>query len=218
MQQAGAEDTIAIFPLGTVLVPGLTLPLQIFEPRYVTLLQDLAGSEDPAFGVVGIRSGHEVGTDRTPSTYEVGTTAAIGRVTWLPDGRAQVTTQGAQRFRILGEVPGRPYRQALVRWLGEPAGEDAAGAAGAVRAEFTRYQLSLGQAVVDLPSDPTALSYAVAAGAILDLPVRQSLLEITDTTTRLQELGRLLRQERHLLAHLPSLPAVDLPRTSPDLN
>lgn len=53
---------VPLFPLGTVLVPGATLPLQVFEPRYVVMLSDLLNSMDiPEFGVVAIKQGHEVG-------------------------------------------------------------------------------------------------------------------------------------------------------------
>ncbi|EBP4824642.1 peptidase S16, partial [Salmonella enterica] len=50
---------VPLFPLGTVLVPGATLPLQVFEPRYVVMLSDLLNSMDiPEFGVVAIKQGH----------------------------------------------------------------------------------------------------------------------------------------------------------------
>lgn len=219
-RRAGDEEVLPLFPLGTVLVPGLVLPLQVFEPRYVTLLHDLArrAPDDQRFGVVAIRSGHEVGADRAPQTYSVGTAAALTEVRWRPDGRAVLTTHGTHRFQILGEVAGAPYRQARVGWLDEPDGEDPVGAAALVRHELAGYLEALGRGSTELPERPTPLSYAVVAASVLDLGARQTLLELPDTTTRLRAEARLLRRERALLARLPSLPAVDLPRSTPDLN
>ena len=64
-RRVGERAVIPLFPLGTVLVPGLVLPLHIFEPRYRRLLADLAErpEADRGFGVVAIREGHEVGAD-----------------------------------------------------------------------------------------------------------------------------------------------------------
>ena len=50
-----------MFPLGTPLVPGSLLPLQIFEPRYQQMISDVLESSEPEFGVVLIERGHEVG-------------------------------------------------------------------------------------------------------------------------------------------------------------
>lgn len=67
--------TLPLFPLGTVLMPGAQLPLQIFEPRYVALLRDLLAGQDersPLFGVVAIREGYEVGDDGVRALHPVG--------------------------------------------------------------------------------------------------------------------------------------------------
>ncbi|WP_415830929.1 LON peptidase substrate-binding domain-containing protein [Janibacter anophelis] len=53
-------DVLPMFPLGTVLLPGNPLPLQVFEPRYLAMLRDIAGG-DGRFGVVLIERGFEVG-------------------------------------------------------------------------------------------------------------------------------------------------------------
>ena len=77
-RQAGDRSVIAVFPLGTVLVPGLVLPLHIFEPRYRTLIHDLLALPAPerGFGVVAIREGHEVGVDGARALADVGTRAS----------------------------------------------------------------------------------------------------------------------------------------------
>lgn len=88
---------IAIFPLQTVLFPEATLPLRIFEQRYLDMAKECLRDELP-FGVCLIASGEEVGAPAEP--HEVGTLARI--VDWdMPQlGLLQVTTRGAERFRI----------------------------------------------------------------------------------------------------------------------
>ena len=74
-RRGGDRAVIPLFPLGTVLVPGLVLPLHVFEPRYRRLLADLAAKpeHERGFGVVAIREGHEVGEGGARALHEVGT-------------------------------------------------------------------------------------------------------------------------------------------------
>ena len=64
-----------MFPLGSVLLPAMPLPLRIFEPRYLKLLGDLMGSENPEFGVVLIERGTEVGGG--DQRMQIGTIASV---------------------------------------------------------------------------------------------------------------------------------------------
>ena len=70
---------LPLFPLGTVLFPGSPLPLQVFEPRYVQLLRDLAERQprERMFGVVSLQRGNEVGADGHPVLAPTGTTARL---------------------------------------------------------------------------------------------------------------------------------------------
>ncbi|HEY3431751.1 MAG TPA: LON peptidase substrate-binding domain-containing protein [Rhodocyclaceae bacterium] len=88
---------IALFPLQTVLFPEGTLPLRIFEQRYLDMAKECLRDELP-FGVCLIASGEEVGAPAEP--HEVGTLARI--IDWdMPQlGLLQVTTQGGERFQI----------------------------------------------------------------------------------------------------------------------
>src|SRR4051794_6839646 len=94
---------LPLFPLSTVLVPGLVLPLHIFEPRYRQLVSDLEAlpEDDREFGVVAIREGREVGAGSLRALYDVGCAATLQQVTQLPDGRSQILSTGARRFRLL---------------------------------------------------------------------------------------------------------------------
>ena len=91
------EYELPLFPLRTVLFPGQTLPLHIFEPRYRQMVADCMAS-DRTFGVALIREGAEVGGPAVP--YEVGTTAVIQGVDRLDDGRLNIVTIGHERFRL----------------------------------------------------------------------------------------------------------------------
>ena len=128
-------DLIPLFPLGTVLFPGVVLPLQIFEPRYRRLVTDLLSvpesDEGRFFGVVAIRQGWEVErVAPAEALYDVGCTARVQVVRPQPDGGFQIVCVGGDRFRLLDLVVGEdpPYLQAEVEWLAEEeAAEEAAG-------------------------------------------------------------------------------------------
>lgn len=213
---------IPLFPLSSVLVPGLVLPLHIFEPRYRELLADIEGAadDDRGFGVVAIREGHEVGTDGVRALHDVGTFASLREVTTLPDGRADIVTVGTQRFRILEWVDGKPYAQARVEWLEEEPGDTSAPLALSVTACFQAYRelLTDEEDDTELPEDPRVLSYLVGAAVVADLATRQAFLEAADDTSRLRAELAFLRQETSLIEQLPSLPAVDLAREPFGLN
>ncbi len=203
---------LALFPLGTVLVPGLVLPLTVFEPRYRQLVADLMDKPETerVFGVIAIRAGHEVGEGSAHALHEIGTTAVVRRVTENPDGTVGLVSSGAVRFRLHGldGAAGTPYLTGLVTPLEDQEGEDVdvAALADRVSAAYSRYRDELGLEPPELPSSPRVLSYLVAAGMVLDLPERQGLLEQPDTARRLTAQSRLLRRERALVAALRALP------------
>ncbi|MGH8970387.1 MAG: LON peptidase substrate-binding domain-containing protein [Actinomycetes bacterium] len=208
---------LPLFPLGTVLYPGLLMPLHIFEERYRELVRDLAAvpEEDRLFGVVAIRAGREVGTDGVRALHDVGCVAHLRQVEAYDDGRFDVMTVGTQRFRLGPLDRSRSYLQADVELLDEPAGDAVAAVAGSVAGVFDSYRSALvdddGEA---LPVDPKVLSYLVAASTLLDVIDKQALLEAPDTAARLRQELTLLRRETAMFKLLPSVPAVDLTRTA----
>ena len=107
-----AARELAMFPLGSVLLPGATLPLRVFEPRYRTMLDDLLASERPELGVVLIERGHEVGGG--DARFDTGTLARIDHVEAIDDGVAVLVT-GTQRLDVVEWLPDDPYPRALVR-------------------------------------------------------------------------------------------------------
>lgn len=212
-------ERLALFPLGTVLYPGLVLPLHVFEERYRALVRDLLALPEGTprrFGVVAIRQGREVGPHGVSALHDVGCAAVLHQVQSYDDGRFDLVSAGSTRFRLHGLDTSRAYLQAEVDYLDEPDGGEARVLAASVAERFTSYRdlLSPGSPRArPLPSDPASLSYLVAAAAVLDLADKQRLLAAPDTTARLAfELG-LLRREISILDRLPSVPAVDLPRS-----
>ena len=209
-----ATARLPLFPLGTVLFPGVLLPLHVFEERYRRLVRDLLDATEDAreFGVVAIREGREVGDDGIRALHQVGCVARLRRVEPYDDGRFDLVSTGSQRFRLHSLDQSRAYLQGAVELLDEPTGEQAAAIAVRVAVEFDEYRSALGDDEDELPDDPRTLSYLVAASAVLDLTEKQRLLEAPDTATRLHAELLLLRRETRLLDVLPSLPAVELTR------
>lgn len=233
---------LPLFPLNSVLFPGLVLPLSVFEQRYRALMRDLAKQpeDERRFGVVAIRDGHEVapsapglpdedrpepgpasgfGADPLKAFHTVGCVADAATIRERPNGTYEVLATGTTRFRLLSVDASGEYLTGEVETVEEQQGEGAGAlAAGVVRA-FRAYQKRLAGANeaslagrADLPGEPQVLSYLVAAAAVLDTPVKQRLLQAPDTATRLSEELRLLRAETAVISKLPSLPAVELTR------
>ena len=115
-----------MFPLERAMLPGEELPLRIFEPRYSALVADCLEMDDPAFGVVLIEAGREVGGGDARS--DVGTMAHITEVADFGDGRYRLTAVMAERIKVLEWQPDDPYpRAAFELWPdepGEPVGAD----------------------------------------------------------------------------------------------
>jgi uncharacterized protein len=217
------SETLPLFPLGTVLFPGLLLPLHIFEERYRQLIRDLLERPEPRrFGVIAIRQGRETGADGIQALHEVGCTATLRQVKELEDGRYDLVTVGTHRFRLAGVDDSRPYLQGQVDLLAEEAGEAAAvpQAVRMVRDAFRAYLAALAERGVtqisppELPEDPVTLSYLVGASMIIELGDRQALLAEPDAVHRLAAERALLSRELTMLRTLTATPAPDL-RNSP---
>lgn len=195
-----SEDTrsLPLFPLGTVLFPGMLLPLHIFEDRY----REMIGAclvTDRTFGVLLIHKGLEVGEPAEP--YEVGTLARILDVERQPDGRMNIVTLGIQRFRLIRLLEQKPFLVGRVSPLEQVAAEQIDPAlATAVANRFRAYVRDLhGEEAerrpLELSQDPETLSFQIAAALGIDARQRQGLLELTSTTERLRTLRELIGRE-----------------------
>jgi uncharacterized protein len=216
------SEMLPLFPLSTVLFPGMRLPLHIFEERYQTLVADLlAGPEPRRFGVIAIRAGREVGADSATALHEVGCVAVMRQAAPTTDGRYDLLTVGTDRFRLVDVDQSRPYLRGEIELLpddaaAEPgAAEAAAGTVRQVQAGFRAYLNALADqgggviSIADLPDEPGLLSYVIGAAMIIDLPERQSLLAAPDAMARLRLERSLLVREIAILRATTSRPAPD---------
>jgi Lon protease-like protein len=195
---------LPLFPLQTVLYPGLPIPLHVFEDRYRQMFKRILDTER-RFGVVAIVKGREVEAGAT--YHPIGCVAGVAKVDRHADGRLDVVARGLSRFRIDGVTQAAPYIVAEVSELPEATGEAAEQRTLKVGRLFTTYVATLLRMAgreaepIDIPDDPVAASYLVAAGLQVDLADKQRLLTIPSASERLAAEATLLRRELVLLEH-----------------
>ena len=110
-----------MFPLGSVLLPAMPLPLRIFEPRYLKLLGDLMGSENPEFGVVLIERGTEVGGG--DQRMQIGTIASVINIGTTEEFYG-LESVGTQRFKVTTWLPDDPYPVAVIEFIPDLVWDD----------------------------------------------------------------------------------------------
>ena len=108
---------IPIFPLpGALLLPRARLPLHLFEPRYLTMLEDVLKTRERVIGMIQPR---EVPGSGEKRLHAIGCAGRVTAFSETEDGRYMITLTGVSRFRLLKEVPGFTlYRRAEVDWAG----------------------------------------------------------------------------------------------------
>ncbi len=202
------QDDLPLFPLNTVLFPQARLPLHIFEPRYREMIERCL-AEDLAFGVVLIKEGVEVGGPAVPHT--VGTIARIVESAKLEDGRYNLVVAGVTRFILREQFDRYAYQSGRIHLLpdenvdlfqAEPIAEQATRRF----LQFVRTVQNIGEPDstpddkrIELPKDPTMLSYIIAATLPINLRDKQTLLELTTTVARLHREAAILEREMQLL-------------------
>ncbi|MFY9914179.1 MAG: LON peptidase substrate-binding domain-containing protein [Nocardioidaceae bacterium] len=220
------SEPLPLFPLNTVLFPGIVMPLFIFEDRYRMLVRDLIALPPDApreFGVVAIKVGYEVGERGVHTIQRTGCAALVTEVTANPDGSFEIMVIGRRRFHVQSLDPSQDYLRADVEWLADADGgerpADAEQAAETAGQLFEIYRDTVtelrGEDILDgdTPTNPVDLSYTLAAALVLNLAERQSLLEAPDVVSRLQLGTSLIRSELRAMTAIPSLPATMMART-----
>ncbi|MBE9158281.1 LON peptidase substrate-binding domain-containing protein [Nodosilinea sp. LEGE 06152] len=200
---------LPLFPLPElVLFPGRHLPLHVFEPRYRIMMNTILQS-DRRFGVLML-------DPSTGQPAQVGCCAEILHYQRLPDDRLKILTIGQQRFRVLSYVREKPYRVGLVEWVEDkPTSQDLNPLASDVdrllrdvvhlSAKLTNQDIDLPDNIPDIPIE---LSYWVASnlhGVALE---QQALLEMDDTSVRLEREAEILTSTRNHLAARTALKEV----------
>jgi Lon protease-like protein len=159
---------LPLFPLNSVLFPGLVLPLNIFEERYRAMMRELlktSEDEPRRFAVVAIRDGHEVaptapgmpdltavpergpaagfGDDPVKAFHEVGCIADAATIRERADGSFEVLATGTTRVRLLSVDASGAFLTAELEELPEDPGEEAGALAEGVLRAFRQYQKRL---------------------------------------------------------------------------
>jgi ATP-dependent Lon protease len=192
--------TLPLFPLQIVQFPGVMTPLHIFEPRYRQMLKDvLAG--DKTFGILAVLDEQE-GRGGRPLPGSIGCAIEVALAQEMPDGRSNILCVGTQRFRLLDYVEGELYLQGEVEFFEDESDfDDFSAEIAQAKQLFERTVQAAGklkeseqpEKTPELPNDVQALSFALAAYLELSLAEKQSLLELTNTGTRLRRVIGLLR-------------------------
>jgi Lon protease-like protein len=125
MTKFDLPDTLPVFPLpGALLLPRARLPLHIFEPRYLQMIEDAMKTKHRLIGMVQPR---DVPGSDEKRLHSIGCAGRLTGFSETEDGRYMVTLSGVSRFRLLNEVTGfSPYRRCSVDWT--PFARDLGGA------------------------------------------------------------------------------------------
>ncbi len=189
---------LPLFPLNVVLFPGMMLPLHIFEPRYLEMIDYCVENKSP-FGVVLIQEGQEVGGLASPHT--VGTMARVTKRKQEDDGRLHILAAGAQRFKIDSLDRSRAYLSATVSPLPIANGKTrkALELTQQMRPQLLEYVTALSEAsnakmqLDRLPEDPKMMAYMVAIALQIGNDEKQRLLEMNSVP-------ELLAREHYLIS------------------
>ena len=185
------ERDLGLFPLDMVLLPGETMPLHLFEPRYRQLYADCV-LEDTPFVIVHAGAA---------GTEDVGCAARFETlVQRFEDGRLSVIVEGVEPVRIVEETEGRLYFSARVEALEDEPGDAPDELVASVLARF-RELAGLADAAVPQTPEGVALSYGLAGAFELPPAAKQELLQSRDETARLRLLAELLEAVAKEMAH-----------------
>ena len=199
VRAADLPQVIPVFPLdGVMLLPRGQLPLNIFEPRYLNMVDD-AMAGDRIIGMIQPSGGPR----RLPSLSPVGCAGRITSFAETSDGRYLITLTGCSRFRVQSELPVQtPYRQVRALFapyeadlVAPPAGEgnlDRENLLEALRAYLETRGLDIDWDTAET-APPEALVNSLAMALPFEPPEKQALLEASDLDGRAAVLTALMR-------------------------
>ena len=193
-------DIIPIFPLsGALLLPRSRLPLNIFERRYLVMLDDVLKTEHRLIGM--IQPTPDASSGNVGSLYSVGCAGRVTQISETEDGRYLITLTGLSRYRFVEEVEGFfPYRRAKVSWEGfdhdmRPPGKDEAFDRSSFMELLARFlkaiELQTDWGALEETEDELLInSLSVLLG--FDAKDKQALLEATSLCRRRETLTMLM--------------------------
>ncbi len=171
------SSLLPIFPLELVLLPGVPLPLHIFEPRYKEMIAECLAQKKP-FGVVRASS---------DGVADIGCTAEIVSVTKkYDDGRMDILTRGVERFEVIQVNEDRSFLQAEISVVEDEPGKPAT----EMVTQAVRLHAEIAKLAGAEPSGPDEhagnLSFLLAGSLPLDLDFKQNLLSTLSEAKRLE--------------------------------
>lgn len=197
-----------MFPLGSVLLPGMVVPLHVFEERYRRLVDDVLAGPEPEFGVVLIERGSEVGGGDIRAM-----TACVARVieaARTEDGRWALVAVGTEPVEVEEWLPDDPYPRARVRR--RPPEEVAAGTVGATGDELDALEARVRRLAalatelgapapgeLEFASDPVLRSFQLAVITPLGALDRYRVLRATGLAERVELLTVMVGEQEELL-------------------
>jgi uncharacterized protein len=194
-EEKDLPETVPVFPLaGALLLPGGQMPLNIFEPRYLAMIDDAIAS-DRTIGMIQPRLDGAQRPDGEPELCAVGCLGRITSLTESGDGRYVVTLNGIVRFRVAEEMSTqKPYRRCRIApFLGDL--DASAGASEVDRSELLRafrLYLEANQLEADWDSVTKSSNETLVNALSMMLPYsppeKQALLEASDLKTRAETL------------------------------
>ena len=202
-KQPDLPEVIPIFPLpGALLLPRAQLPMHLFEPRYLTMLDDTLKSDGRLIGMVQ----PYVAADGSQKLHSIGCAGRVTAMSETEDGRYMITLLGRSRFRMLDEVEGfAPYRRARVNWDGFGAdlggeetdpGLDRAALMNLLERFFEERGLNTDwESMTD--AEPELLINSLSMLCPFEPEDRQALLEAPSLVTRRETLVTLIEYALH---------------------
>jgi Lon protease-like protein len=198
---------LPLFPLDTVLFPGMALPLRVFEERHLWMVNEcLEGNRQ--FGVVMATPAAE--GEGTTTAHRVGTSALITQVERHDDGRMDIVTAGLERFRVLDLLRTEPYVVGRIEPfpLEDTKSPELVRLIKAASALFAQYLRLAGEVlgtvirVESAPRDASTLAYMMAIALQVSNDEKQQLLSISSLPTLLWKESSILSRERTLLQRM----------------
>ncbi|MBU6215773.1 MAG: LON peptidase substrate-binding domain-containing protein [Acidobacteria bacterium] len=200
-----AVRRLPVFPLGSVLLPGMILPLHVFEERYRVLVADVLAADVAEFGVTLIERGSEVGGGDVRA--DVGCLARVLEAAATDDGRWALVTVGTEPFAVEEWLPDDPYPCARISSLEDldlpPA--DAADRLVVLAAALRRCAAlatelgASGSVDVELSEDPWLATFQAAVLAPIGALDRQRVLRTRSAVERLALVEELVAEQSLLL-------------------
>jgi len=194
---------LPVFPLPNVLLyPGAILPLHIFEPRYVQMIEDLALVDDPQLALALLQPGWDKEYFEQPRFFPLAGVGRLVSVQSAPDGRFNILIEGISRARLLEQETDKSYRVASVEFLHEEMPEDE---------QLPELRTQLRQALEQWSEEEVQTDPARGIGYLADvllltlgIPIgeKQALFELLDPVQRAQAALRHFHAAQQLSARL----------------